>query len=118
MGREVAPVGVTVCSGCVGTTLGSADPLRGGQHRRWEELEERGSIRLSEVDCLDVCTTDVAVVRPTREGRRCGGRPFWMQGVVGDEVTDAVEQWCVDGGPGVAPTPPTLLGHHVTPPAD
>lgn len=110
-------VGVTVCTGCLGETLGSADPLRGGQHTRWEEVAARGSVRLTEVDCLDVCTTDVVVVRPTGEGRRCGGRAFWMQGVAGDLVTDAVEEWCTSGGPGVAPTPAALLAHCATPPA-
>ena len=111
-------VGVTVCTGCVGETLGSADPLRAGQHMRWEELAARGAVRVTEVDCLDVCTTDVAVVRPTAQGRRNGGRAFWMQGVAGDPVTDAVEEWCRSGGPGVCPTPPALLAHHATPPTD
>ena len=113
----MASVGATVCTGCLGSTLGGGDPLRGGQHRRWEEVAERGAVRVSEVDCLDVCTTDVVVVRPTREGRAEGGRPFWMQGVAGDEVTDQVEEWCAAGGPGVAPTPPALLAHHVAPPS-
>lgn len=111
------PVGVTVCTGCVGSTLGSGDPLRGGQHTRWEELAERGAVRVTEVDCLDVCTTDVAVVRPTAQGRARGGRALWMQGVAGDPVTDAVEEWCRLGGPGLSPTPPALLARSTTPPA-
>ena len=67
---------------------------------------------------LAVGRNDVAVVRPTREGRRRGGQALWMQGVAGDPVTDALEEWCRLGGPGLSPAPPALLDRHATPPQD
>lgn len=92
----------------MGTTLGSRDPLRGGQRQRWQDMETRGSVNLRQADCLDVCESDVAVLRPTPEQRRAGAKPVWMSGAAGDEISGDLEEWAIAGGPGAAPVPESI----------
>ena len=59
---------------------------------------------------------NVLVVRPSRAGRRRGGRPVWF-GFVGDtRVLGLVESWLRAGGPGLATIPDELELHVVAAP--
>lgn len=100
--------GLTTCASCVGETLGAADPRPGGQLARLQALERAGCARLATVECLDVCESDVVVVRPSPRGRRAGGRPVWFSRLAGEEPTAALARWLDDGGPGLAPVPEPL----------
>jgi (2Fe-2S) ferredoxin len=55
--------------------------------------------------CLGSCDYgDVVVVRPSWLGCERGARPVWV-GFVDDDILVTIEQWILDGGPRVAPTP-------------
>jgi len=108
--RRHARPGVTACSLCVGETLGERDPLEGGQLSRLQALAGRGVADLSLSECLDECERgDVVVARPSPEGRRLAGRPVWFERLAGDALTDELADWLQSGGPGVLPTPESLV---------
>jgi (2Fe-2S) ferredoxin len=67
------------------------------------------AVRTSE--CLGPCEqADVMVVRPSREGRRQGGRPVWF-GLVDGYAAERLLEWVTAGGPGLAPIPDLLVLH-------
>ncbi len=100
--------GLTVCSLCVGETLGADDPVPGGQLARLRAMQEASEVRLTLVECLDECERgDVVVVRPCTAARG-RGRPAWFAGLAGDDVTGALREWVRSGGPGVSALPPEL----------
>ncbi|KQY25290.1 hypothetical protein ASD16_07660 [Cellulomonas sp. Root485] len=104
--------GLTVCSLCVGETLGDADGRRGGQLARLRELEAVGAARLTLAECLDECDRgDVIVARSARSARRRSARPVWLERVAGDELTASLTTWLARGGPGQAPLPAALEAH-------
>lgn len=66
--------------------------------------------------CLDRCEyADVVVVRPSREGRRRGGRPVWL-GLSDADVLDRLRDWVGDGGPGMVDMPVELSLHEISAP--
>ena len=68
--------------------------------------------------CLDACDqSNVAVVGPSEKGRRGGGRPAWLEGVLEPGTVQAVADWVRSGGPGVAPCPSSLEGHRFRAPS-
>lgn len=106
-----APLGplVTVCDGCCCGTerkhpgvdhAGLRDRLAGG-------MGEADRFRVS--DCIDACErSNVVVVTPSPAGRRAGGRPTWVGGVVVPSAVDGIVAWVRAGGPGVAEPPPDV----------
>lgn len=108
-----------MCSLCAGDTLGSADEHPGGQGARVRALADAGLTRLTEVECLDVCESDVLVVRPSRVcgRRRSGAAPVWLSQVAGEEQTAALTTYLEEGGPGAAELPDELAERVVPPPA-
>lgn len=107
-GSEGLP-GLTACSLCAGETLGSGDPLPGGQAERLRRLAETGAARLTFVECLDECERgDVVVARPSGHCRRAGAAPVWFERLAGAEATSALDSWLRAGGPGTSPLPPAL----------
>lgn len=106
--------GLTACSLCAGETLGPGDPLAVGQLARLEQLRDRGLADLTTSECLDECDRgDVVVARPSRIGRRCGGRPVWFERLAGDAATADLARWLELGGPGVAEVPDGLTPHRI-----
>ncbi|WP_125776596.1 hypothetical protein [Antribacter gilvus] len=106
--RATTP-GLTACSLCAGETLGSCDPLPGGQLARLRALESDGVARLALAECLDECERgDVVVARPSSAGREVAGRPVWFERLAGDEPTTRLREWLATGGPGVAELPAEL----------
>ncbi|HSE07881.1 MAG TPA: hypothetical protein VLB29_04385 [Nocardioidaceae bacterium] len=101
--------GLTACSLCAGETLGGGDSRAEGQLGRLRNIAARGSATLTEVECLDQCNQgDVVVARPCALGRRRGVGPVWFSGVAGDELTDVLEDWLREGGPGHRDLPEVL----------
>jgi len=111
--------GVTMCVLCAGDTLGSADDHPGGQGARVRALAESGLTWLTEVECLDVCESDVLVVRGTQGWRRRGpgAAPVWLSQVAGEEQTAALTAYLKAGGPGASELPDELAQRVVPPPA-
>lgn len=110
--QESPRPGLTVCSLCVGETLGDGDAQPGGQLARLQRLEACGVTRLTLAECLDECERgDVVVVRPARATRGRRARPVWLEKVAGDELTGVLADWLAHGGPGRAPTPRPLRSH-------
>jgi hypothetical protein len=100
---------LTACSLCAGETLEPAVDTAGRQAARLRALAERGSARLTWVECLDECERgDVVVARPTAAHRRGGARPVWFEQLAGDGPTQDLEDWLVQGGPGAVPLPTAL----------
>lgn len=101
---------VTVCRDCC---CGSAAKHPEVDHdaqlsRLRSALRDVAEVRVS--SCLDVCErSNVLVVNPSPQGRRAGGRPTWLMGVLDDEAVADVVQWVRCGGPGVG-TMPLALG--------
>lgn len=100
---------LTACSLCSGETLDGTDTFPGGQAARLRGLAERGSARLTWVECLDACERgDVVVARPAAALRRAGARPVWFERLAGEGPTRDLEDWLLRGGPGAAPVPAAL----------
>lgn len=98
--------GLTACRLCSGETLAAVEPAD-AQLERLRGLERDGVARLTLVDCLDQCERgDVVVARPTA-GRRRAAPPVWFERLAGPELTDDLEGWLRDGGPGT-PLPAAL----------
>lgn len=105
--RAPTPVGLVVCEDCCCL---DTDRLR----RLAETRPDVATVRTS--GCLGSCDNgDLVVIRPSRLGRERGARPVWL-GFVDDDILVTIEQWILDGGPGVAPTPPSLAIGAITPP--
>ncbi|MFS0700089.1 hypothetical protein AB6N24_08985 [Cellulomonas sp. 179-A 4D5 NHS] len=111
--RRTRP-GLTACSLCAGETLGTSDPLEGGQLARLRALHERGVADLTLSECLDECERgDVVVARPSPAGRRLAGRPVWFERLAGDALTEELAGWLEGGGPGCATPPAALTPHQI-----
>ncbi|QDW61550.1 hypothetical protein [Oerskovia sp. KBS0722] len=105
--RRTVP-GLTVCRLCVGETLGSSDPLPGGQLARVEGIAATGDAGLTLVDCLDACERgDVVVVRPA-PAVRAEHAPVWFERLAGDASSESLHRWVRAGGPGRSPLPEDL----------
>ncbi|MBD7950717.1 hypothetical protein H9652_09900 [Oerskovia sp. Sa4CUA1] len=105
--RRTVP-GLTVCRLCVGETLGSSDPLSGGQLARVEAIAATGDAGLTLVDCLDACERgDVVVVRPA-PAVRTEHAPVWFERLAGDAASESLHRWVRAGGPGRSPLPEDL----------
>lgn len=103
--------GLTACSLCAGETLGSDDPLDGGQLARLRRIEACGTARLTLSECLDECERgDVVVARPSPAGRRKRATPVWFERLAGEELTAELTDWLAEGGPGEAEVPERLRG--------
>lgn len=60
-------------------------------------------------DCLGPCErSNVMVVVPSRAGRKLGGRPVWLAGVLDEDAVTDVIAWLAGGGPGAAVAPDGL----------
>jgi len=111
--------GLTVCSLCVGETLGDSDVRTGGQLARLRELEANGTARLALAECLDECDRgDVIVARSARSAGHRSGRPVWLERVAGDELTQALATWLTRGGPGQERLPTALEAYVIDRPKD
>lgn len=116
-GRELP--GLTACGLCTGETLGSGDPLEGGQRARLDNLAASGVARVRYVECLDECERgDVVVARPTAGHRERGIGPTWFERLAGDELTGELREWLRTGGPGACPLPKALRGFVIEPTDD
>jgi (2Fe-2S) ferredoxin len=101
--------GLTACSLCAGETLGSANPLAGGQLERLRGLLSAGLARLTAVECLDECERgDVVVARPSSRYRAAGAAPVWFERLAGPAVTAELGEWLQAGGPGACALPTSL----------
>jgi hypothetical protein len=117
MKRTPAGPTVTLCRGCCcGTLRKHPDVDHAGQVERLREgTAGAGRVKLS--DCLDACAqSTVAVVSPSPEGRRAGGKPVWLLGVLDEDTEDEIVAWVQAGGPGIA-DPPGMLDLRVFTPA-
>lgn len=76
-----------------------------------------GASKVSVSSCLLACEqSNVVVVTPGSTGRRSGGRPVWLGGVLDATVVDAIAAWVNRGGPGLAALPGSLAAHEMSPP--
>lgn len=99
-------VTVTVCRGCC---CGSRSKHPELDHDAQLERVRAGvgpAARVRVSDCLDACErSNVMVLTPSASGRRAGGRPVWLGGVLDDETTDDVAGRAGSGGPGASEPP-------------
>jgi hypothetical protein len=104
--------GVLVCRGCC---CGSSEKNPSVDHEAQLALftgAAPGSFRMRVVDCLGPCReANVVVVRPSRAGRRAGGRPQWIRRVEREEPLVRVLDWISRGGPGIAEMPAVVADH-------
>lgn len=104
--------GVCILRVCRDCCCGTEAKHPGVDHDRLLALLEvgaRGHARVLRSDCLLACDeSNVVVVTPSRAGRRDGGRPVWLRGVLDDAAVDDITAWVALGGPGVVPVPPPL----------
>lgn len=92
----------------MGETLGSSDPLPGGQLARVEAIAATGDAGLTLVDCLDACERgDVVVVRPA-PAVRAEHAPVWFERLAGDASSESLHRWVRGGGPGLSALPEDL----------
>ncbi|WP_282945832.1 hypothetical protein [Cellulomonas endometrii] len=111
--------GLTACSLCAGETLGSADPLAGGQLERLRRLSNAGLARLTTVECLDECERgDVVVARPSSVCRAAGAAPVWFERLAGPAATAKLGEWLQAGGPGARALPSSLADLMIRRPVD
>lgn len=107
---------LTMCALCAGDTLGASDDHPGGQAARVRALAAAGLTRLTEVECLDVCESDVLVVRPSSACRRDGAGPVWLSQLAGEGPTAALAAYLDGGGPGAVDLPGSVSPHVVAAP--
>lgn len=109
---------VRVCRDCC---CGTASKHPGVDHDGLLDRLTRRVAGRAEVDvtgCLLACErSNVVVVSPSSDGRAAGGRPVWLKEVLAASVVDAVGEWVMRGGPGIAPLPGPLARHHTRSPA-
>lgn len=76
-----------------------------------------GAARVCVSNCLLACDqSNVVVVSPSPSGRRAGGRPVWVRGVLDDATVDALVAWVREGGPGWT-EPPARVARLAFPPS-
>lgn len=111
--------GVTVCRGCCcGSLRKHPDVDHRTQVDRLQAAARRsgGRVRVQVSDCLDACEhSNVVVMRPSRAGRRRGGRPVWLGWVLDEPAVAEVVAWVEAGGPGMAEPPASLTLHEFRP---
>ncbi len=107
-----------MCALCAGDTLGASDDHLGGQRARVRALAAAGLARLTEVECLDVCESDVLVVRPSSACRGTGAGPVWLSQLAGPAPTAALAGYLQAGGPGAVDVPGPVRAHVVPAPDD
>lgn len=104
-----APCTVTVCRGCC---CGTASKHPDVDHDEQVAALRRGmgtAGRLRVSDCLDACDrSNVVVVNPSGDGRRTGGRPIWLAGVIRASTVAEIVDWVRSGGPGIGDRPEPL----------
>lgn len=107
---------VRVCRDCCcGTEAKHPGVDHDGLLTRLEAAVE-GHARVMRSGCLLACDeSNVVVVTPSPSGRRAGGRPVWVRGVLDDAIVDAVAAWVVRGGPGIGETPGAVVGSTFAP---
>lgn len=108
---------VTVCRGCCcGTFAKHPDVDHDAQLATVRAgVAGCGAVRVS--TCLDSCEhSNVMVVTPSPAGRRAGGRPVWLGGVLDEQATALVAEWVRAGGPGIADCPEPLGRYVFRPP--
>jgi (2Fe-2S) ferredoxin len=104
---------VTVCRDCCCGTAKHPDTDHDGQLR---QLEKAG-VRVRIAQCLDVCEhSNVMVVHPRPSGRRDGGRPVWLGGILDEATVEYVASWAAAGGPGSADLPVALIPYVIEAP--
>ncbi len=84
------------------------------QLARLSAMEDRSgrTVPVRTSKCLGICfQANVVVVRPSQAGRAAGARPVWLGEVTEDKLVEAIDEWILEGGPGVAPLPAVLAGH-------
>jgi DNA-binding transcriptional ArsR family regulator len=103
---------VTLCRGCCcGTHRKHPAVDHTGQLALLRE-RLRGRARLRATTCLGPCQrSNVAVVTPSRNGRRHGAHPVWLGWLLDDTAIHALADWAHAGGPGIQPLPDTLSLH-------
>jgi hypothetical protein len=109
---------LTMCVLCAGDTLGPSDDHPGGQGARVRALAAAGLARLTEIECLDVCESDVLVVKPSVQCRRAGAGPVWLSQLAGEAPTAALAGYLQGGGPGALDVPAPVRAHVVPAPGD
>jgi (2Fe-2S) ferredoxin len=108
---------VSVCRGCCcGNPAKHPGGDPAGRLARMRAALAGTGVRLRITDCLDACErSDVVVVSPGAAGRRAGGRPVWLGGVLETGPVEEIAAWATAGGPGVAEPPGTLDLHAFSP---
>ncbi|HEX5740999.1 MAG TPA: (2Fe-2S) ferredoxin domain-containing protein [Pilimelia sp.] len=116
-----APAGVVGVIACRGCCCGNPAKEPGVDHDgelaalRRAAAASGGAVTVRTSDCLGPCADrNVIVVRPSRAGRRAGGRPTWF-GRLDPAGVAALARWAAAGGPGLVPVPAPLRAHAVTP---
>ncbi|WP_305707957.1 (2Fe-2S) ferredoxin domain-containing protein [Nocardioides sp.] len=103
---------MTVCRGCCcGTVEKHPEVDHDGQLATLREGLPADS-RVVVADCLSACErSNVMVVSPTREARRAGARPVWLEQVLDPGAVTAVVDWVRAGGPGRSDVPAALASY-------
>ncbi|OLT26417.1 hypothetical protein BJF83_21140 [Nocardiopsis sp. CNR-923] len=109
------PCQLTVCRGCC---CGRKKKVPGVDHKaqlaRLSAIDDRSgcTVPVRTSKCLGICfQRNVVVVQPSQEGRTAGGRPVWLGGITDEALVEAIDDWIVRGGPGLAPLPDALADH-------
>jgi (2Fe-2S) ferredoxin len=109
---------VRVCRDCC---CGTARKHPGVDHDRLlQRLTEgvAGGAQVSISSCLLACDqSNVVVVSPSKAGRRAQARAVWFKKVLDERAVDAISEWVVRGGPGLAPMPSMLAAYETTSPS-
>lgn len=103
--------GVAICQGCccARTVYGSQNPAALARAERLSDVVRDHGGTATVTECLGPCShADVVVVRPSRDGRRLGARPVWLEYLYNDALFEKVAEWVSNGGPGVADIPDAL----------
>lgn len=111
---------VSVCRGCCcGTTRKHPGVDHQGHLRLLRELldtGERRAARLRVTECLGHCgVSNLIVIHPSPAARQRGARPVWLGFVLDERCVTTIAEWVLAGGPGIAPLPPELTLHDMTP---
>ncbi|GGJ74566.1 hypothetical protein GCM10010123_00720 [Pilimelia anulata] len=115
-GAAETRAGVVLCRGCCcGSPAKHPDVDHDAELADLRALAaghpELVALRLSE--CLGPCAeANVLVVKPSRLGRRRGGRATWFSALDVD-ARDALGGWLRAGGPGRAALPPLLAARRI-----
>lgn len=111
-------VGLIACRGCCcGNPVKDPEVDHDGELAMLRRIAAAsgGAVTVRTSDCLGPCADrNVVVVRPSRTGRRAGGRPTWFGRLDPDRLA-VLAQWAAAGGPGLLPVPAPLRAYAVTP---